>query len=462
MDKVKTVFDADGSGFFREVKGMDSSVQGFASKLGGIKSAISGLFVVTAVESFYTALKGIHDEFNDVAKALTVASKQTGANTTELQVWTSQMKKVGGETEDVVHIINKLAAAKEKALENPNGVEGKAFEKLGISQTKLATSDGAELFRALQEKISKVGNAIGSTGNLMDILGEKSLKYTNVFTQSFDKTENRLKQQGRLIQEELIDRYTALNKLNDETTFASAAVGGGKNGAGIAATGLEAGWLFTKAAVMHLLSMQLTANGNGALGSMVEENASDLEGATINTLTGGNTEESSKAQKQLMESRQKLEVAKKAAQDATEKAKYDTSSDEDKLKAKKTEQFYAALRVTQAGTENPNSIEYFTKVREYMLEKPKIKELQDKVDVKTNERNEKAGEYVDKAKQGIFGNLQVNDSLVSTGNFLGTSRSRLEDITVQQTDILRSIDSNIKDFLTRNPKAKDNDFPLLF
>lgn len=483
LDKVKVIFDTDGSGFIRGAEKISGKVNDLRGEiLGGLKTAMFAAFSVEALKQFA-------EEFQNVVDTLDAARQATGANTTDLQVWEKQMKDLGGGLTDVTAIINKLAAAREKALEDPGGKEATGFEKLGLSNNTLIANDAPALFKLLQTRIAETGSATGDLSNLMDVLGDKAVKNAAIFAQSFEDAHEQMRISGKLLDENLIKKAKNLQEINEDQTLGDALLGG-KGGVGGLVTSMKEAWVVGKNIVQ--LFTQPIAWTTDALG--LSENAlSKIQESRQDTLTrmmlngtnfslaglvgNGNLGSLTPAQTDEIYNRNRTKELNREAQlkrieELQKQVKEKEKTDEDKLLSMKKEQFKLLTEMEKLEKQRDKS-EFLGKMEAYLRTITKVKELEEKVtEEKKKQAEEKAKEkerqdklvdtYMKKVNDRLFG-YQMNDSLVSTGNFLGTSRTRLMEANqFEQTKLLGKIEENTRLFLQKTPKVNSvDDFPAL-
>lgn len=468
MDKVKVEFTGDGAGFFKETEKIKQSVGGLRNELlGSLKGAIFATFSIEALKKF-------NDEFKEFIEQIHIAEKQTGANANDLQVWQKQIQKLGGDMSDLTRIINKMAVARDKALEDPSGKEAKAFAGLGFNQSRLISTEAPQIFKELQEQISKTGSAVGVMGNLMDILGEKSIKSMAIFTDSFASQEEKMKKTGKLIESEIIDKYERIEKMNKGMNFADSILGGANNKA--KAVGAVQEFMSHTMSAFQLIPLSisvvtdkvgLTKGSSDKRLKTIEDTQTQFELNGSESSIGGPVGGLSVAQYEELSAKQKGVLLEREAQlkriaELREKFNQKDLTDEQKLLKAREDQLKLLKEMEQLAKAKDKT-PYYSKVEEFMGNAPKVRDLQDKVnkekDEKTKKEDHLVGEYMKKAKERYGTSYQMNDGLVNTGNFLGTSRARLEYLNIQteQRDLLKSIDDNIRDFVKKNPKVDSVD-----
>lgn len=484
LDKVKVIFDSDGSGFIRGAEKVSEKANDLRGQLlGSLKTAIFATFSVEALKQFA-------EEFQKVVDTLDAARQATGANTTDLQVWEKQMNDLGGSLNDVTAIINRLASAREKALEDPEGKEASGFEKLGISNSTLIANDAPSLFKMLQARISETGTATGDLSNLMDVLGEKAVKNAAIFTQSFEDVQEQMRISGKLLEEDLIKRAKNLQEINEDVTLGDSLLGG-KNGVGGLVTSMKEAWVVGKN-IVQLFSQPIawTTDALGlsenALGKIQESRQDTLTRMMLNgtgfSLAGlvgnGNLGGLTPAQSDEIFNRNRTKELNREAQlkrieELQKKINEKEKTDEEKLLSMQKEQFKLLTEMEKLEKQKDKS-DFLGKMEAYLRNVSKVKELEEKVTeekqkqseekAKEQERQDKlVGDYMKKTKDSLFGAYQMSDSLVSTGNFLGTARSRLAEANqFEQTKLLQRIEENTRLFLTKNPSTTTvEQFPAL-
>lgn len=485
LDKVKVVFDVDGAAFDRGTAKIKEGVGNLRNELlGNLKTAIFATFSVQALKEFDA-------EFKKVVDTLEAARQMTGAKTTDLQVWEKQMDDLGGSINDVTMIINKLAAAREKAMEDPTGKEAKAFAKLGFDEGTLGASDGAAIFKRLQETISANGGAAGAMGSLMDILGDKAVKTGALFAQSFEDTAEQMKVSGRLIESELISKYKQLDEINEDLSVGDAMFGG-KTGKGGLVTSIKEAWLHVKSGLQSLtVPIAFASDAIGAtdglskrIWSQIEDTQTRLmldvnssstvadlfQAGTLGSLTPAQQRELELKNLQTLTSKEtQLERIEALQKSINEKA----LTDEERLKAKQEEQIKLIQEMEELEKNRGSKDTLNAKMELYLRNLIKVKELEEKVTSEKEKQAEKTakdkekqdklvGDYMKKANERING-YQMSDNLTGTGNFLGTARARLMEANqFEQTKLLEKIEENTRLFLQKNPNVSSvEEFPAL-
>lgn len=432
-EKIIIDWGSNTQGFLQGVTQINSGINSVVGTLGVFKNAIFGSFAVQALKNF-------NNEFREFATTLTQAQKQTGANTTELQVYKKQIEGVGGSLEDVTNLMGKLTAARQKALDDPKSQEGKAFEALGIDRVALNLNQAPELFRMIQQKANEAGSPIAIMGNLMDIFGEKSVKNLAMFNSSFDKTEEKLKNAGKLINEDTISRFNAVDKANNELDLGNALTGG-KEAKGKVGTVLSGLWFAAK----FLAKTAVNEFKNEALDLSNDDiEKQDLEmGTDLAGVSGGLTPEQRNAiDKKNTENTGKRARLLKDIENIREKNAEKEKNDEEKLndlvlrrmelKRKIQDLEDSGKGKSVESLSNQSDLERV--LGEIYTAKKKVNEANDKLD---KERDTKLKEI--QKKFGGQYSLSDDSSISTTGGFIGTARSALEGQGERQVGLLERI-----------------------
>jgi hypothetical protein len=191
-EDVKIKVGVDGQALFDFAKKGAASLLSLATQGNVIKAALGGAFTY-AINDIRKAI----DEVQQLNSELVKLSRRTGAPVESLQVWGKQIKKLGGDVNDVAMMLNKLELSQERALtEGSNSKISKSFSSLGVSHQDLISKSSSELFEQIQKTMSSVGTTASSLVPLTEIFGKNMTKYSHMLLQNIEKTKEHLKEMG--------------------------------------------------------------------------------------------------------------------------------------------------------------------------------------------------------------------------------------------------------------------------
>lgn len=311
----------------------------------------------------------------------------------------------------------------------------------------------------------------------MDVLGEKSIKSLSILTDSFAATEDKMRKAGKLIDNEVIAKYKELDKLDKEISVGDALVGG-PLAKGKLVSAFKEAWVEFKSGLQTMtIGIGLVTDATGlskGAGDRIANQVLDTQtrlalngayGSGVGSISP--TEYDEIRNKTLNEQQNRQEQLRRIEEVRSENTKKNLT-DQEKLNSLYKEQQTLMTRMQKNENDKSKKTQFLDDMEQYLRMIPKVNELSEKVDKKAEEdlkkqqeKDKPVKEYMENVKKDMFSNYSMTDNLTSTGNFLGTARSRLEDITIQQTDILKSIDSQLRDFLQANQGSTVEDFPAL-
>jgi len=123
----------DYSQFTQGLKTADSQVAKFTSgSIARLGAVIAGAFSAGAIIHFGRRTMEYADKMRDMADALAV-------NVELLQKWAAAARMAGADEEKLYNTLDKIRAARQEALEKPEGPQAEAFAKLGFGREQLST-----------------------------------------------------------------------------------------------------------------------------------------------------------------------------------------------------------------------------------------------------------------------------------------------------------------------------------
>lgn len=164
-NSVRARMELDATGFQQGLSKAGASLNAFATgQLGSIKGMLAGAFTVGAIAKLATDAIDLGGKFDDL-------SKRTGVSAEELQRLDYVAKQNGSSIEALVGGLQKLAVARQKALEDPGGEQGKAFQDLGISIEEIARLSPEQLFYRIADAVKNQGAAVNNAASMSALLG---------------------------------------------------------------------------------------------------------------------------------------------------------------------------------------------------------------------------------------------------------------------------------------------------
>lgn len=163
---VKARLDLDSSGFQQGLAKAGASLNAFAGgQLGHIKGMLGGAFAVGAITKLGVDAINLGGKFDDL-------SKRTGISAESLQALDYAAKQNGSSIESLVGGLQKLAIARQKALEDPNSEPAKAFNDLGISIHQVAALSPEQLFYKIADAVKNNSAATEKAASMTAVLGK--------------------------------------------------------------------------------------------------------------------------------------------------------------------------------------------------------------------------------------------------------------------------------------------------
>ena len=403
----------DGSGFERGMARMASSVKGL----------VVSAFGIYGVEAALTKTM-------ETAGQLVDSSQRLGVGVEQLQVLGQAAKNAGADMGAVTKGFERIDIARAKALSGSK--EGQKllgrFAQLGISPEDLKTKSAADLFTGPMAKKAQGMNPEELGPILKDILGKGFGELLPMLGTDFVDLEGKMRALGSIMDTDVAVR---LDTLGDEFSMLGniLAVKLGPVILSLAEViykvigGLASIWAAFKAGVNALFTDQA--------GKKMQRTMAITPGY------GGYTEE------------QKRQIAAQKAEDEKNGAKPEMSA-MDRFKA-------AANTAMDAGGEEAGSWDKYLKGL-----KAKMAEDAEKLKkpVKATFTSDSAEEKEQKQNRKFLADRPA-DSLVSVGNFLGSSKSVMEDLGRKQVDLLQRIVENTTPAPAASSGSGSDDFDMV-
>lgn len=163
---VRARLDLDSSGFQQGLAKAGASLNAFAGgQLSSIKGTLAGAFTVGAITKLGADAIALGGKFDDL-------SKRTGVSAESLQALDYAAKQNGSSIEALVGGLQKLAIARQKALEDPNSEPAKAFNDLGISIQQVAALSPEQLFYKIADAVKNDSAATEKAASMTAVLGK--------------------------------------------------------------------------------------------------------------------------------------------------------------------------------------------------------------------------------------------------------------------------------------------------
>jgi hypothetical protein len=179
-DAVRARLDLDASGFQQGLSKAGSSLNAFAGgQLSSIKGMLAGAFTVGAVTKLASDAIDLGGRMDDL-------SKRTGVSAESLQRLEYAAKQNGTSVEALAGGMQKLAVARQKALEDKNGNEADAFSKLGISIQEVAALSPEDLFFRIADAVKNQNAETNNAADLTTVLGKSFGELIPMMTEGAD------------------------------------------------------------------------------------------------------------------------------------------------------------------------------------------------------------------------------------------------------------------------------------
>jgi len=154
----------DGSGWQRGLDAAGKATSSFANNtLGGLKGQIAAAFSIGAITSISKATIAYAGHVSDLADRL-------GVSTDYLQQMDYLLKQNGSSANDLVGLFEKMAAARAAAMGGDKNAIAN-FQKLGVSQSQIASSSPEQLLDSIGKQFQQLGNSPEITAAFKQIGG---------------------------------------------------------------------------------------------------------------------------------------------------------------------------------------------------------------------------------------------------------------------------------------------------
>jgi hypothetical protein len=253
--KVIVKMGVDGSQFFDGLKKASNSMFDLVTSGNIIKGVLGGAFAMAA----NTIRKSI-EELQQMNLELIKVGRQTETPIENIQIWSKQAEKFGGDIETVSNMLSKLEVAKEKAMAGGrNSKESLSLQKLGATPIEIETKSTSELMEIIQKHMRNTGTTMGELVPLTDIFGKKLVKYSGMFLEDVNKTKKKLEDMGgtKFISEKQSAQIELLRKQSEENNLMNI---GDTPGSRASVSQAEAGAILDMKMMATLIGNTITGN----------------------------------------------------------------------------------------------------------------------------------------------------------------------------------------------------------
>lgn len=205
--KLLAKIGLDAGEFSAGVKGVQQETKSLSDAFSGLGKYVAGAFSVGAIATFISKVKATVDEINR-------AKQEADATGEGYQSLRNAMRDAGQSSESLSGILSKLRTASADARDGNMKLVG-AFNSLGVSVTDLESMKTDELFGAIAEAVAGAANQTEACGAVMDIFGNRMTAKVlpalqTVGEEGFDNLKGRMKDAGRVLDEEFTDKVNRL------------------------------------------------------------------------------------------------------------------------------------------------------------------------------------------------------------------------------------------------------------
>jgi hypothetical protein len=153
MIRVIGQLGLDGSGWQTGLNRAEVAAGRFSSGIkNSVGSRLAAAFSIGAVTAFSRKIIERAGELRDVADA-------TRLNVEWMQRWEMAAKQTGGSLGDIKNFSLELEKSRQAAVDNPNGKEMQAFNKMGVSAQEVSTLPAQKLVEKLMEAFKDGANS---------------------------------------------------------------------------------------------------------------------------------------------------------------------------------------------------------------------------------------------------------------------------------------------------------------
>ena len=218
--KLMAKIGLDASEFSSGVKGVQTETQSLSEAFSGLGKYVAGAFSIATVTAFVREIKSAADEVYR-------AKQEADATGEGYQALRNSMRDAGQSADGLSGFLNKLYSASLDAQSGNTKLVG-AFDALGISVEDLRSMKTDEIFGAIGEAIVNASDQTEAYGAVMDIFGQRMTAKVlpalqDVGSEGFDELTKRMKDSGRVMSDEFLDKVNRLETRID--TFKQKMVG---------------------------------------------------------------------------------------------------------------------------------------------------------------------------------------------------------------------------------------------
>jgi flagellar biosynthesis GTPase FlhF len=336
MPSIMATIGANATTFFSTMRGVEGHVKNFGANIKrNIGGKLSGFFSMSNLEQSAAAMLELGGRVQDISNRL-------GISTDAVQKWDYALKQNGSSIEEAMPFFNKLAQARQKALEG-NDKSIASFQALGVSLDDLKTKRIEDIAQTIASAFES-GDPQQLMAAMVDVGGKGGMSMAAAFR---DGLAEALDEAPIISAEHIANLDAAADKIGRMKADAAAAWAPVVSGAATMAQALGDGVYVLSSALMGLFS------GNGFAKGADEANAEltkrDAEAkAKAERLKKGNTaafdpdgiedkdaiKEAEKSQKEQEKADKKAAADKARAEKQAKKEEADLSRDVDNEIAK--------------------------------------------------------------------------------------------------------------------------------
>lgn len=163
--RVTGILSLDGTGFSQGLNRAESAVNRFGrTAVSSMGTRLAGLFSIGATGAFVRNVVNYAGRLNDLAD-------RTGRNVEELQRLDRAAIDNGTTLETIVGFWERIAAARQAALNSPTGSQSAAFKALGVSGAQLTSAAPADIAKTIAQQFQNTTNVDQLIQPLRDIGG---------------------------------------------------------------------------------------------------------------------------------------------------------------------------------------------------------------------------------------------------------------------------------------------------
>lgn len=169
-------------------------VQSFGSV---VKSRLAGAFATGAILAYAKSILDTAGKINDLSTRL-------GISTDMLQSLDFAAKQSGSTLDDFTTVLQKLAQARDDALDDPSGSKASAFSRFGISIAQLKTARLDDLLSGIADSMRETGDAQVYLADALELMGKSAGKVIPTMAEGLESVKEKAREAGQVISEEAI------------------------------------------------------------------------------------------------------------------------------------------------------------------------------------------------------------------------------------------------------------------